>query len=168
MTTNKPKKVTKYRAHTTHGGGHRKKRRGAGNRGGRGWAGRGKKGKAKKQIFPTLGKYGFVPRSRTKKTKTLSLNRLQDLIKKGKLTAKDGLFDLTALGYHKLLSGGNITQPLKLKIHQSSQKAEEKVKAAGGSIISGKTPPKDSSEKPAPSPEKKESDATTNPPKSEE
>ena len=43
MSVNKTKKVGKYRGSKTHGGGHMKKRRGAGNRGGRGMAGTGKR-----------------------------------------------------------------------------------------------------------------------------
>ena len=43
MTTHKIKKVRKYRGSKTHGGGHMKKRRGSGNRGGFGKAGTGKR-----------------------------------------------------------------------------------------------------------------------------
>ena len=42
------KKVNKYRGSQTHGSGAKKKRRGAGNRGGRGMAGPGKIGDQKK------------------------------------------------------------------------------------------------------------------------
>ena len=48
MVVQRKKKVGKYRSHTTHGGGHRKKRRGAGSRGGRGNAGSGKRAGHKK------------------------------------------------------------------------------------------------------------------------
>lgn len=138
MTANKRKKVIKYRAHTTHGGGHRKKRRGAGHRGGRGRAGSGKRGKSKKQSYAKLGKHGFVPRSKTKKIKTLNLSRLNNLIQNKKITEKKGIIDLASFGYQKLLSTGNIKQKLKIKVNQFSKQAEEKIKAAGGSIVPGK------------------------------
>lgn len=135
MVTNKRRKVTKYRAHTTHGGGHRKKRRGAGHRGGRGRAGSGKRGKVKKQSLGKLGKHGFTPRSSKRKIKIISLDQLQTLIQKKKIQEKDGVVDLTSLGYQKLLSTGKLNLKLQIKIKQFSKKAEEKVKAAGGSIL---------------------------------
>jgi len=63
MTTHKNKKVTKYRGSKTHGGGAMKKRRGAGNRGGRGNAGSGKRADSKKPSIWAdkyyFGKHGF-------------------------------------------------------------------------------------------------------------
>jgi len=59
----KRKKVTKQRGSKTHGWGAMKKHRGAGNRGGRGMAGTGKRGDAKKPSIQKnkkyFGKYGF-------------------------------------------------------------------------------------------------------------
>lgn len=142
MTTNKRKKATKYRAHTTHGGGHRKKRRGAGNRGGRGRAGSGKRGKARKQVFGKLGKHGFTPRSssrrKDKQNKTINLDKLQALVQSEKIQKKDGIVDLFSMGYQKLLGTGKISLKIQVKVAQFSKKAEEKLKAAGGSIISEK------------------------------
>ena len=54
MTATKRKKNTRMRAHTTHGWGSMKKRRGAGNRGGRGMAGTGKRAAQKKQTILKL------------------------------------------------------------------------------------------------------------------
>ena len=57
MVVRKAKKVGKYRAKTTHGGGHRKKRTGAGSRGGRGLAGSGKRaGHQVQKIWKRFGK----------------------------------------------------------------------------------------------------------------
>ncbi|MBR9682980.1 50S ribosomal protein L15 [Candidatus Woesearchaeota archaeon] len=141
MVTNKNKKFTKYRAHTTHGGGHRKKRRGAGNRGGRGNAGSGKRGKANKQSHPKLGTQGFVPRGsasaiKKRAAKTINLTSLQLLIENKKITEKDGIINLTAQGYQKILGTGTIKSKLTIKVKQFSNSAEEKIKAAGGSILS--------------------------------
>ena len=63
MTVNKRKKVTRYRGSKTHGGGAKKKRRGAGNRGGRGMGGSGKRADSKKPSLwgaKYFGKHGFV------------------------------------------------------------------------------------------------------------
>jgi large subunit ribosomal protein L15 len=143
MTTNKRRKVTKYRAHTTHGGGHRKKRRGAGNRGGRGRAGSGKRGKARKPSFSKLGKHGFTPRGsisrrKSKENKTINLDKLQVLVQNKKITEKEGVIDLTSMGFQKLLGTGKINLKIQVKVAQCSKRAEEKLKAAGGSIISEK------------------------------
>ena len=130
MTTNKRKKVVKYRGTTYHGGGHRKKRRGAGSRGGRGRAGSGKRGKAKKQSWEPLGKKGFA--GKNSKSKTINVSALTDLAQ-----GKEEL-NLTALGYNKLLGTGNIKSKLNITVSKFSAKAEEKINGAGGSINSTK------------------------------
>jgi len=145
MVTNKAKKVTKYRAHTTHGGGHRKKRRGAGSRGGRGNAGSGKRAGQKVAGIKEsrLGRTGFKPRRDAKAIKTVAVgyftsDRIEKLLKSEKVT-KEGdfvLLDLKKLGYDKLLATGSIKNKLKIKVSQFSARAAEKVKAAGGEIIS--------------------------------
>lgn len=133
MVIHKRKKVTKYRAKTTHGGGHRKKRRGAGSRGGRGRAGTGKRASHKKE---KLGGKGFS--SLKKKIDSINLSfftgeRLDRFVAAEKVV-KEGDFyvvDLSKLGYGKLLGSGKINVKLKFKGNRSV-KAEEKVKAAGG------------------------------------
>lgn len=142
MTTNRLKKKVKYRGSKTHGCGSMKKRRGAGHRGGRGAAGSGKRGDAKK---PTIwkgkyfGKYGF--NSRFKKLKTINLKEIEiklpiwiknNIAKQNKDTFE---IDLNKLGYNKLLSNGTLTKKLKLKINSFSKKAEEKIKKIGGELI---------------------------------
>ena len=126
MTANKRKKVVKYRGTTYHGAGHRKKRRGAGSRGGRGRAGSGKRGKAKKQSWGKLGKKGFS--GRKKKIKTINISALNGMGKEE--------IDLTSLGYDKLLGTGKLNVKVNVKVNQFSRKAEEKIKAAGGAIVS--------------------------------
>ena len=142
MVVRKRKKVTKYRAKTTHGGGHRKKRRGAGSRGGRGNAGTGKRaGHKKAGIAPKLGKKGFLPRRTVTKTNTVNvgyftLDRINKLIANNK-ASKEGetyTIDLHQLGYTKLLGTGSIKLKLKLLIKSYTAKAEQKVTAAGGMI----------------------------------
>ncbi len=129
MVVNKRKKVTKYRAHTTHGGGHRKKRRGAGSRGGRGRAGTGKRASQKKAgMAPQLGKAGFS--SPHKKIKKINVGDL------AKLAVENGELNLRKLGYGKLLGSGKINLKLTINVDSYSSRAEEKIKAAGGEIIS--------------------------------
>ena len=146
MVVIKRKKVTKYRAHTTHGGGHRKKRRGAGSRGGRGNAGSGKRAGQKKAGIKdrTLGNKGFSSKS-TKNERIINvgyftLEKVNKLLEKGSIKKENDLFviDLSSLGYQKLLGSGNTKLKLKITVDNFVPRAEEKVKAAGGEIVSGK------------------------------
>ena len=143
MVVHKRKKVTKYRAHTTHGGGHRKKRRGAGSRGGRGRAGGGKRAGQKKAggVIVIKGKKGFNPRRLvTKKAINLgyfTLNKVEKLVSanKGQKEGDFYVFDFKKLGYNKLLGTGKSEVKLKLAVSNYTAKAAEKLKAAGGEII---------------------------------
>ncbi|MAG60630.1 50S ribosomal protein L15 [archaeon] len=142
MVVRKQKKVSKYRASTTHGGGHRKKRRGAGSRGGRGNAGTGKKaGQKKAGRAPSLGAKGFKMHRSIAKPRTVNISyftaeRLASLVE-AKLASKKAevyTVELASLGFQKLLGTGSISLAVQFKSKQWSAKAEEKVTAAGGSI----------------------------------
>src|SRR3989344_717307 len=111
MVVKKRKKVTKYRATRTHGGGSGKKRRGAGSRGGRGNAGTGKRAGQKKAGMPlSLGQHGFTRLRKYFYPKTINVGDLtpdvvDKLVREGKAT-KEGTvisIDLEKLGYDKLL-----------------------------------------------------------------
>jgi len=144
MVTNKDRKVTKYRGHTTHGGGHRKKRRGAGSRGGRGNAGTGKRaGQKKAGMSRKLGKHGFTSKSRTK-VKSVNVSYftekvMEKLVANNKVKKEGELYiiNLSDLGYQKLLGTGQTKLKLKLSVAKFTAKAEEKIKSAGGEIVSG-------------------------------
>lgn len=43
--------------------------------------------------------------------------------------------DLGNLGYSKLLGSGNITKPIEVKVESATEKAVEKLKAAGGGVV---------------------------------
>lgn len=142
MVVYKRKKVNRYRGHSNHGGGARKKRRGAGSRGGRGMAGTGKRAGQKKAGMPlVLGRHGFRPLRSVSVERVISVSyftpeKVARLLQEGK-AVKDGQFvsvDLTKLGYTKLLGTGNTTQKLKITIASCSKGAVEKIKAAGGSV----------------------------------
>jgi large subunit ribosomal protein L15 len=143
MVTTRRKKVVKYRAHTTHGGGHRKKRRGAGSRGGRGNAGTGKRaGQKKAGRAPSLGTKGFTPGGSKKVfEKIVNVGKFTDanvkiLLASGKASKEADTIsvDLGKLGYTKLLGTGKTAHKLKLKVASFSAKAAEKISAAGGEV----------------------------------
>ncbi len=143
MTTHKPKKAKKYRGSKTHGCGSMKKRRGAGNRGGRGNAGSGKRADQKKPSFSDdtkyFGKYGFIKKN---KATVRSVNlvyfeqKINKLVLDKKATEHGGVYsiDLATLGFHKLLGTGRITRKVNFSCELASAGAIEKVKKAGGSV----------------------------------
>ncbi|MAF51118.1 MAG: 50S ribosomal protein L15 [Nanoarchaeota archaeon] len=148
MTLSKDKKVKKYRGSKTHGCGSMKKRRGAGNRGGRGLAGSGKRaGHNVQKIWKRfgkgyLGKNGFKSKSRTK-IKGINLKEIDtklDLyMEKGFAKNEAGVIsvDLEKAGYNKLLGSGLIKNKFNVKVKFFSKKAKEKLEKIGGEIVAG-------------------------------
>ena len=144
MAVHKRKKNERHRAKTTHGWGSMKKRRGAGNRGGRGNAGTGKRGDANKPniwgVKKYFGKNGFSSKSRAPAMVPINIKTLEDradmLVKKGHIKFENGAYviDLAQLGYNKLLSTGNATKKLIITTAYATEKAVEKVKKAGGDV----------------------------------
>ena len=129
MTHNKRAKNSRQRGSWTHGWGAKKKHRGAGHRGGRGKAGTGKKGDAKKTMFwheDYFGKKGFVSITR-KKIKAINLSQLE-------LLSKDTNINLQEKGFNKLLGAGKITKKFEITVQYASEKAIQKVEAAGGKV----------------------------------
>ena len=142
MVVRRSKKAGRYRGHTTHGGGHRKKRRGAGSRGGRGLAGTGKKSGHRKHLH-WLGRTGFTSKRRAAAPKTINVGfftkeAVLNWVQEGQAAKeKDGyVIDLAKLGYGKLLGAGATLLKLKIIVDSYSAQAEQKITAAGGSIIS--------------------------------
>ena len=145
MTIFKNKKVRKYRGSHTHGGGSKKKRRGAGSRGGRGNAGSGKRADQKKPSFikkfgtAYYGKKGFTSKKKSYSAINLSsLNRkLSSLLKSEKITKEKDVYiiDLSSLGYNKLLGSGEMKDKCKITTNLVSKKALEKIEKIGGEII---------------------------------
>ena len=133
-----PKKMKAFRGDSSHGGGHKKKRRGAGHRGGRGMAGLHKH----KYIYAikhglikgTKGArslYGFSPKN-VSEVSTMNVGRLDELagaMEKGKKT-----IDLAEFKINKLLGGGRVTRSLVVKVDACSGKAKAKIEAAGGKV----------------------------------
>mgnify|MGYP001610871807 CR=1 FL=1 len=126
------RKTRKMRGKRWHGYGSKKKHRGGGSRGGRGYGG------SHKHKFSYIVKYepehygkrGFVSLNKTE-NKVINLDDLEKIFRK---TGKKE-FDLAEMGYDKLLSRGKISQPLIVKAKKYSQAAKEKIEAAGGKMV---------------------------------
>jgi large subunit ribosomal protein L15 len=154
MVVNKRSKNERCRGSHTHGGGSKKKRRGAGNRGGRGMAGSGKRAKTKK--FSILkefglkyfGKHGLKrPQKLIKTVNAVNLSyldsKLDFYVEKKLVIKKTDVYevDLEKLGFQKVLGKGDLTHKIKLKTTSASKLAIEKIKNAGGEVI-GNVPDK--------------------------
>lgn len=150
----KPKKNIRQRGHKTHGWGSKKKHRGAGNRGGRGNAGSGKRADQKKPSYwnnlkvmkkgqkrgqDYFGKFGFgmnADKSGISITVRDLNTRLPAFVAAKKATEKSGVYtiDLTAAGIAKLLGTGKITKKVTVTVLSATDSAVEKVAAAGGTV----------------------------------
>ncbi|MFQ6050399.1 MAG: uL15m family ribosomal protein [Candidatus Hydrothermarchaeota archaeon] len=140
----KERKTKKYRGSKTCGGGSKKNRRGAGNRGGRGRAGmhKHKWTYTVKYASDHFGKYGFkrAP-SLVKPSKAINVGELEDLlnylIAEGKIKKKKKIvLDLKELGYTKVLGKGKLEKALTVKAPEFSRRAVEKIESAGGQAVS--------------------------------
>ena len=153
MTLNKRRKFSRMRGTHTHGWGAKKKHRGAGNRGGRGMAGSGKRADQKKPTILKLygneyfGRRGFHrPQQLLKKIKAINLESLQSHLDKyieKKLITRDKDFyvvDLDKLGYQKLLGGGKLNIKLKVSAQYFSAGAVKKIEDRGGVIVKENVP----------------------------
>ncbi|MBI2548913.1 uL15 family ribosomal protein [Candidatus Woesearchaeota archaeon] len=144
MTVNKRKKNVRMRGSKTHGWGAMKKHRGAGNRGGRGNAGSGKRGDARKQHFvtetePYFGKHGFTSLKKSQRSITLFdlEQKLPSLLAKGVIGEKNGTYvlNLHDHGYDKLLGKGAVVRQWNITVKAASQPIIEKIKKAGGTVV---------------------------------
>jgi large subunit ribosomal protein L15 len=126
---NSRKKNSRLRGSHTHGWGAKKKHRGAGSRGGRGNAGSGKRGDAKKPSYWKIKNYGrnkgFV--SMTKSLKTINISDLSKF--------NDQKINLTEKGFDKLLGYGIPVGKLEIQVSQASNSAVKKIEKAGGKVL---------------------------------
>jgi large subunit ribosomal protein L15 len=119
--------------------GNGKRCRGAGNRGGRGRAGLGKRAaqnkikylKDKKLGRP--GSHGFISIKQRKDfhPETINVDKLD------KFATKTGQTEvnLLKLGYKKLLGSGKVRNKIIVHVPQFSETAKQKIESAGGKII---------------------------------
>jgi large subunit ribosomal protein L15 len=136
-------KTSKYRGSRTHGRG-KKAGRGAGLRGGRGNAGLHKhKWIHTVKYHPEyFGHHGFKrPQSVVASKVTINLSQVEETLpameRDGFASQKGGKWsvDLTKMGVDKLLGSGRIKTAISVKVAEASAKAGEKLKAAGGELI---------------------------------
>ncbi len=144
MATRK-RKIRKLRGSRTCGkGSHKKARSGKGSRGGRGMAGSfGQKFSYVIKYMPDhIGKRGFTPPKVVRKEyKCINVGILnekaEEYLREGLAELKDDkiYIDVKKLGYDKVLGAGIVTKKLIVKAKMFSKRAVEKIKAAGGEII---------------------------------
>jgi large subunit ribosomal protein L15 len=84
-----------------------------------------------------FGKHGFTSRqSKTRNTNVINLAKLEALSTQlPTQTEGQQTIDLTSLGYAKLLGTGTLTKSLTIKVQSCSKSAAEKIKQAGGKIL---------------------------------
>ena len=116
------------------GYGGKKKHRGKGSRGGKGWAGSSKHRRSYIYSYKPdhFGYRGFRPPSAViTEDVVINLESVEEIANK---TGRTEL-DLNALGYTKLLGRGAISKPLTIKIARASESAQAAVEKAGGKLI---------------------------------
>jgi len=136
-------KSHRFRGSHTHGWGSKKKHRHAGHRGGRGNAGSGKRGDAKKPSYwkeKYFGKFGFVMHGMKEEINAVNIKdverMLASFVSGGFASEKSGIYtvDLNKAGYNKLLATGRATKRLNITVNYASPSAAEKIQKAGGSL----------------------------------
>lgn len=135
----KLRKIRKKRGSRTHGWGRVGQHRAGGSRGGHGKAGFNKHKwtyviKYEPDYF---GKKGFTsPKSLKRKVNAINVGTLDEIAEKLSTKKEGKLFiDLESLGYTKLLGTGKVTKPLTVKAPSCSKSAAEKIKEAGGQVL---------------------------------
>lgn len=143
MKLKKRKKSNRMRGSRTHGWAM-KKHKGSGNRGGKGFAGTGKRADQKKSYiikyhFPYFGKQGFTSRATVKcKLKEINLEEIESslhtLVRDGKAKISGSNVELNLQEY-KILGNGEVSHKIIIKARAASSSALKKVENAGGKII---------------------------------
>ena len=138
------RKINKQRGSRSNGGGCTKKRRGAGNKGGKGKAGAGKQHWTWTVIHDPdhFGKHGFKrPQKMIKKVNAVNLSYLEEhldeFLSNGVASKEDDVIviDVTELGYDKVLAKGKISKTYKISSPKFSASAIEKIEELGGEAI---------------------------------
>jgi large subunit ribosomal protein L15 len=143
MTVNTRKKSSRHRGSRRCSWGTKKRHRGAGNRGGRGMAGTGKKADDKKPSIwknaKYFGKLGFVNHQKEKivyQNIGYIESRLEEFVAK-KLISKEGdtyVIDSKKMKFNKLLGKGTVMKKFKINVPYASKNAIAIVEKAGGKV----------------------------------
>ena len=132
------RKTRKLRGSRNHGWGQVGQHRASGHKGGLGQSG------MLKHHFSSMlkddpdhfGHGSNNPPTRNIIKKWVGVRDLDDLyLQSGKQESGKKILDLKALGFDKLLGGGQVKNAYSIKIDQFTSKAEEKVKTAGGELL---------------------------------
>lgn len=136
------KRRKKKKKSGSHGYGSSKKNRGAGSRGGRGNAGRGKKAKHEKMTgegVHELGEKGFNSRNREQTGINLREidQRIESFVEEGVAEEKDSgyVFYAEKAGFDKVLGKGRLTTEIEIHAEKFSSTAEEKIEEAGAEAV---------------------------------
>ena len=143
--TKKRSKASRYRGYHTHGRGFKKKARGSGHQGGKGMAGTGKRGDAKKTMILNLYGNDYFGRDKTLRRgrpqpKPIAINfqaiqnNLSSYIKQGIAKDNKGTYDINLKGY-KILAQGDLSIKATITADAASKAAIEKAQKAGGKIV---------------------------------
>ncbi|MEK6928879.1 MAG: uL15m family ribosomal protein [Nanoarchaeota archaeon] len=137
MKIKKRRKSSRYAGSQTAKRGSKKRTRGSGNQGGKGWAGTGKRADQKKTLVIKLTK-GNNYFGKSKALRRGNIPPSLEVINVGTIeqrlssfTSKEGFLDLS--GY-KILGDGDIKTKIKIKASAASKSAIEKIKKAGGEL----------------------------------
>lgn len=133
------RKIRKKRGSRTHGYGRVGQHRCHGSKGYR-KAGRHKGGWSYVLRYEPdyFGKKGFTSaKSLRQKVNVMNVGKLDEIASKFSTEKEEGKFfiNLESLGYTKLLGTGKVTKPLIVKVPSCSNSAAEKIKGAGGQVL---------------------------------
>ena len=132
------RKTRKLRGSRTHGWGQVGQHRASGHKGGLGQSGMLKHhyNTMLKEFPDHFGHDSTHPPHPNIIKKWISVRDLDDLFKKsGKQEGDKKILDLGSLGFDKLLGGGKVKNAYTIKIAQTTSSAQEKVKQAGGEVL---------------------------------
>jgi large subunit ribosomal protein L15 len=85
-----------------------------------------------------FGKHGFTSRQSLKRQgNTINLQKLEEMSRKFSVEKEEGKLsiDLTSLGFSKLLGTGKVSKALIVNVASCSKVAAEKIKEAGGQVL---------------------------------
>ena len=132
----KRKKKVRMRGSHTHGWGSKKKHRGAGNRGGRGMAGTGKKADHKRpsiiKEYGTMANY-FGKKGFHRPGKVIVNQNPINICELNQF--KEGELNLNELGYTKLLGKGVVKKKFIITVAHATEKAKQKIEKVGGKLV---------------------------------
>lgn len=136
------RRTRRLRGSRTHGWGRSGQHRGSGSQGGHGNAGwKRHKWSSVIRYGLQIGEKGFTPPNQ-KASRAINIRDLTQQVDnytfKGLVKEANGKTEvnLPSAGYTKLLSQGTVNKPLRIIVHHTSERAAEKITAAGGEIVS--------------------------------